>query len=625
MIEINLKKLITRATIIMASIVMLFATLNSALAFSTLSIQPAGFSSNDQYLNGEAWLLTVSEDGNSQYAQGTINAENIKTSDGKYAQHDLTIKTNVLEQSCDYQLKQNYDTNIYKFDLQKIASGVASWDVDKYVNQCEAKSNYYWAFIADTGWVVTWDVYCVTGDKVGVPGNIKTPVTNFQSEISMTANGLTEKGTISSMGEKSIRLSNIGYAHWAGSLTSGESCPIVGAEGYNVIHDETGKWVLSKKYLYDQYISYKTNSYDRIEDAAISEIIQNTALSKGTVMALENEIEKLNYYANEATNEFGYTDFTVTSNSLSDGQAHMELSKLIQFPVITMHVKASWLGIVAPVGKPDIKSVSSEEFEEGKTGYITVKVKNVGDATASFGLSASCEDPFKQVGTALTISNLAPDSTSTKKIPITATTNKDIIKECTVSVYDLNNPNMKDTSTVSVSSYPIALCTPGDERCDGEVHKVCNNAGSAWVDSGSDKCKKPDCTRDSDCDDDDDACTIDSCTDGKCNFKYQISTECPGEELCEYKKDGQTHEEYTDKKSCCELKGGRWDPGYKAPWYNPWKEDRPATCYLPHVSILGIALIVVGIGVTIATGNFPFLVISGIGAVIQVLAGTGLI
>lgn len=582
-------------SLITALLIILFSPIAPVFAFSTLSIQPAGFSSNDKYLNGEAWLLTVSEDGNSQYAEGYIEAEDITGSDGQHAKQDLTIKTDVTEQSCDYQLKQNYDPNIYAYDLQLIKSSVASWSVNKYVSQCEEKSNYYWAFLAEGGLFV-YDVYCMTRDKIGVPGTVKTPVTNFEAKISMTAAGDTETGTISSTGAKSARLANIGYAHWAGSLSSGESCPNLGSEGYYVVHDESGNWVLNKKYLYNTYLSYKQNTYDQVESEIINEIYSYSVITTSSLNRLKTSVNNLDYYARDATNEFGYKDFKVTQNSISNGQAHMVLDRLIQFPVITMHVKASWLGIVAPVGEPDITSVSSKTFEEGKTGYITVALKNKGDVTASFGLSADCESPFKQIGTALTISNLGAGKSTTKSIPITATTNKDLSKYCTVEAYDLNNPNMKDSRKVTVSVTPIRLCDPGDERCDGETHKVCNSAGSAWVKTDSDKCKGDD-------DDDDD----------------------PVEELCVYTKDGEDIELYTTQKDCCELKGGRFDPGYDAPWYKFWEKDKPAKCYIGHVSVLGIMLIIAGIGLFFTPmGPYAF-VISGIGVIIQILAGLGFV
>lgn len=451
---------------------MLLTSILGGLAFSTLSISSAGFSSNDQYLNGDAWLLTVSADGNSQYAQGIISGQNIKDSTGRYAENDLTISTNVIEQSCDYELRQNYDPNIYKYDIQMLANGVASWSVNGYVDQCESKPDYYWALISDGGWF-TYDVYCITKNKVGVPGVIKTPVTNFKAEIKMSADGDTETAILSSTASKSIRISNVGYAHWAGSLTSGESCPDLGSQGYNIIHDENGRWVLNKKIYYNNYNSYKINTYDTVEDDLVDKIQSKPALTKDDIENLKSTIYRLNNYASDAINEFGYTDFNINSNSLYSGQAHLELDKVIQFPVITMHVKASWLGIVVPVGDPEIVSVTSASFEEGKTGYITVKVRNDGNVASSFGLSADCQSPFKQIGTALTVSNLAPGSTSIRNIPISVSTNSEITKSCTVKVYDLNNPTMTDSKKVNVVATPIQVCSPGEERCDKETHIRC--------------------------------------------------------------------------------------------------------------------------------------------------------
>jgi hypothetical protein len=598
-IEINHKNLI----LTLICIISLTFSIASGFAFSTLSVSQNDFVSNDNYLDGKAWLLTVSEDGNSQSAKGTIQGEKLKTDDGGYAKSDLTIKTEVTEQSCDYNLRQNYDPDIYVYNLQLIKSNAWSWELDKYIDQCEDKSQGAWGFIEGKYNYYIYNVYCLTKHKIGVPGSIKSPTTNFEAKLTVQKDSDSKTATISSTSAKSVKLSNVAYAHWAGSLSSGEQCPDPGSEGYMIVHDETGNWVLTKSRLYDSYLSYKQNTFDDfIYDDMADEISRWTGVSIDTIDNLQSRINDLNSRANNAITEFGYSDFRVTSNSLSSGQAHIELDRTIQFPVITMHVKADWLGIVIPVGEPKITSISAEDFEEGKNGQIKVTVKNIGDATASFGISASCESPIKQVGTAQTISNLRDGSQKTVTITLSGATNKEVTKKCTVNVYDLNNPDMKDSDTVTVTLKPIRLCDPGETRCDGETQKICNKDGSAWEKTDSKACIKPDCTKDSECADNS-ACTQDKCVSGKCENTYVISSTCPGEKFCVYSVDGNEYNKVTTEKDCCELQGGRYDPGVQPAWYEFWKSAKEPKCYISKISLFAILAMVAG-GVLLGFGQF---------------------
>jgi hypothetical protein len=169
----------------------------------------------------------------------------------------------------------------------------------------------------------------------------------------------------------------------------------------------------------------------------------------------------------------------VPSGNEYSGKVTLTVNKLLQFPVLTLKIKADWLGVYIPVGKPLITSVSSTEFQTGGVSYITTKVKNVGDALGSFGVYAQCNQPFSFIGTTEFIS-LNPNEEGIVNLKISGTCSQKTQGSCVVYAYDRNNPNNKDSKTVSVSCTPIVLCNAGETRCNGKVIEQCNQAGSGW-------------------------------------------------------------------------------------------------------------------------------------------------
>ena len=459
-------------------------------AFTTLSISPIDFESNDPYLNGRAFLLSVVEDGSSQYAVGTISAQNIKA-DGYQAQNDLKIETQMNQHRCEYGLFESDNIPIYKFSYTKnrYAYYKVNEDTDDIVKQCKSQQGYAIHFripaldnsgntLVDILGYALNDFYCVTAQFHGLKGTIATPFTKTSTDIMLTSHGETKKGTISNAGDRSLTLSNIAYAKWTGNLVTGESCPNLESEGYTIAHDTSGQWRLVSNANYQEYLRKEDNTWDAIETIVYANIGDRSFYTNSFTSAVNQQ----NLAVDKALQQASYRKTTqITSNLLNNGQMVMELSKLIQFPVITMHVNADWLGIVVPVGEPKIIDVKSSVFREGQEGSIDVTLKNNGNVKASFSVSASCEAPFQMVRASTTISGVGAGETRTASLPITATTNEEVSKTCTITVHDLENSNKRDSATVTVRVTPLSVCTAGTKTCEGETALICNSQGSAYV------------------------------------------------------------------------------------------------------------------------------------------------
>jgi len=451
--------------------------------FNDLSLGQVNFVSSDPQIGGQSWVLTVVQNCQGQYAVGTISKSQIKDGNTQ-AKYDLTIKTNVDNQRCNYpityqntQIKHmNYQTKTCYLGL--VCDGTLGYNAPDWKRDCQAKSGYY-AWIENAGGFASYKYTCFwTTDSAGY-GTVGTSSLSFQSTLQAQVQGETKTGTISSLGPGSVWLGDKVYATWQGNLVSGDNCPNSGDYHISAAY-VNGNWRTINN---DNYNTWKTYN-----DAGMLNCIDRYNGGTETAESCTNNYNTLesNALAGKTLISPGGSQ-AYASGSQNNGQVIIDLNKMIQFPVLTMHVKADWLGIFVPVGKPQITSLSMPDFQTGTVSNIKVDVKNIGDGSGSFAVYATCSAGFSQQGTEQYI-NLEPSASGTVYLPVTATCNQDTVGSCTVTAYDRNQPNNKDSGTVSGKCKPIILCTANEWRCNGQWREQCNQAGTSWV--GVQKCDK---------------------------------------------------------------------------------------------------------------------------------------
>lgn len=491
---------ISNGSKILIALVMILVTMGAALAFSTLSLSRVDFSSNDAQLNAPAWLLTVVENGNEQYASGTFTPEQIvRSTDGAKAQQSLKIEIENTQNVCQYAFRNSY-TGVYNLDMR------SGYSIFTGSGDCSDQGGYYylkepWSFSA----------YCIFKTKSGQVTPLATPSTLISSTVKATANGQTVSGTVTNTGTRSVNLGTQAYASWEGNLVSGQTCPqpldsgVMGAQA-------NGQFLVTNKAAFDTY---------NVADAAFSACM-GTALAN-TFPSHQDFVDCVNTYNAKAGAALQKTSIQpFAAAPVANGQVQITLQNLIQYPVITMRVKADWIGIVIPVGKPQIVSVTSSPFTESGSGTIRTVVKNIGDGQGSFVISAQCQAPTAQAGIAQNL-KLAPGASGYVDIPVTGqASGSSKTATCTVTAQDINQPANKDTDTVTVTVNPIAICQPTALRCLQNTIQQCNQQGTAWIDSqtclngcttqnGQPVCQNAEvCSTDSQCDDHDPT-TVDAC------------------------------------------------------------------------------------------------------------------
>ena len=500
-------------------IALLLVTTSSVLAFDTLGLSKVAFQSNDADVGGDAWLLTVVENGNNQYATGTFTPDEITRKDGAMAKNDIKIEITDSKNQCQYDLTNSYQ-KIHSVELLTNKNGgIGFWSAE---NDCIAASN-------GAGYILNRNAQsalaiCYIFKQQGTYTPLSTPTNTIESTITATVAGQSVSGTINSQSASNIQLGNRAYASWSGNLVSGTQCPNPLDSGVSAV-TLNGNPRITSKSGYDEYLPARAALV-----ACAAGVSGQTFISEADYKPCTDA-----YMAKYAAAARPTTIQPFASALNGDGKVIFDSKQLLQFPVFTLRVRADWLGIYLPVGMPKIVSVTSSAFNEASVGHILATVQNTGDAQASFTISATCKDTALQTGTTQTVTLNAKDQTVVD-IPISGgVKGTDTSTTCTVLAQDRNKATNKDTKDVTVTVKALAVCQAGDKQCINNLIQTCNAQGTQWVNTetcaagcdyskGAPICNDDTvCTSDAQCDDKD-ATTKDTCVGvgtKHCKHEYQ--------------------------------------------------------------------------------------------------------
>lgn len=546
-----------KLTSLMSIVIIFILLISTANALTALSISSAGFSSNDKDLEGQAWLVTFALKGDQSFS-GTIKANDIKTNDGKRALNDLSISAEAVKNSCNYDIKLSGDPSIVDYGTSK--ESVYGNQIASKTSVCLNSNKNNFAFFVKKfyvgGIVATADFYCISKGTIGEVATIQTPIENFEANLKVSIKGKESSAKINSVDSSSVNIPPVAYATWVGSFTSGERCPEISAQGYNVINTKDSKFYISKQYIYNDYRA-RLNQLNDAENRLASKFVTNglTIQDQSLIDSYIQQVNEIHLKIKDFETQFGYQ--TPSSKAVVDttnGKINLELTKALSTPVITMKVDADVLGVYIPVGKPQIVSLESVPFQEGLNGYITATIKNIGDVSSTFEVGTTCDTPFSPSTTVLTSSLLSPNQQTSIKIPITAQTEDNSENSvCTVSVYDADKPQEKVTKTVKVTVTCSQLCSSGSTRCNGANKERCT--GCKWEDLGESSDCKNLCALDIDCNDGSE-CTIDKCIKSMCSYTEKSDCKLPPPlpkvEICDNLKDDDGDKKIDKKDPDCQ-------------------------------------------------------------------------
>lgn len=429
------------------------------IGFTTISISLNDFYSSDPILNGEVYVMTARAGGFSQEARGTLPAGS--DADDKSTEKSFTITWDDISQSCSYNIVADYASQPIKtYHIQEISG----WK-SKSAATSECFNTYNGEYIVRPDLFGAYNCI-IPASLTGYIGNIGTPRYGFSMDSSVQVQGQNPiTKTISSIGQQTVQFSSIAYATWQGNLVSGEQCPTAQSQAVTSIYYQ-GNWRTISSTSYYNYLNSLSAFGSNLEGA-------------GSDTMVSYYVDDMNNKANSALSPKTITvsggSTPQVSGSQGSGQIYIDLTRQLQFPVITYFVKASTLGIFTPVPVPNILSTSSSCFKTGDSASVMAQIRNDGE-DGNIQAWVECPAPFQQASGNIEL-YVSAGQTKQFWIPITATASTHTEKSCTVKAQALSSI---DSKSVGVCVDPQSVCQPGSYSCINNNPNKCNSDGSAW-------------------------------------------------------------------------------------------------------------------------------------------------
>lgn|SRR3990167_772374 len=440
---------------VLASVTGMFSVLGGG--FAVLSKSSVDFSGDSQF--GQAWVLTVVQNGAGQYAAGNFKGSDISAG-GKSARDDFTLKVNLIDNRVEYPIFSASRT-LYRTEIIKMGVYVFSEDAGR---DCQSKYAGDFA-VKPSG---TFDYYCVRKISQGVLGTIGSPTNIFKSEVILDKGGQVSSAVISNAGPASVNLADKARARWEGNLVSGESLPRATDQDICALFTSNAWKTITCRAFDDWQSDFNRVTPDGLKGAGTLEVMQglvDTVNSKASHVLQGKSF----VYSGGST--------ATSSGSLTSGKLILQLNKQLQLPVLTFTIDADHIGIVESRGVPLIVLASSAKFNVGKEGIITALVKNVGTAQGSFDVFATCNSPASSSDRNRI--TLSPGQQTSVNLRVTASSQADGSASCTVVMQDVTDAARSTFAPVTVSFSTIRICEEGQKQVLSNMIQQCT--GNAWV------------------------------------------------------------------------------------------------------------------------------------------------
>jgi len=486
-------------------IILIISLMVVATAVSVLSISRVDFVSYDSILKKKAWIIYFSYDGADQRIVGTFSSDELnkkRSPDvGEKVKYDFQISMSLDEFTCEYPI-QAQDEYVWDYDYQT-KTLLLDVGAKEFIEECESNHPDWnkWGKgrciemcpphpLPCITMETLCDWYCLWRTPKARYGRILDPRTHFSATVSLSSRGETKKATINSHTARSVSIDDTAHISWQGYLGTDEDCPTAQARGISAMF-YNNKWILIDSDKYDDYKNFDMAQCFR--DTATGRITFDECISEHDSLA--NKVltpVRFNYY---------FSDIDEGSTArVENGVVVMDVPKLLKFPTFILRVDADWLGVVVPKGRPKIVDIATNPIKTGTEGIMAIEIKNIGDGVGTFDVSVVCDDPIQVVESPPRLT-VGVGDTQKAYIRLYAETEEEITRECTITVYEVEDPTLKDVAKTFVEVKPIVMCfIEGQRRCNGNVIEECKNGkwvtvvtceyGCEVVD-GVPQCKKP--------------------------------------------------------------------------------------------------------------------------------------
>ena len=432
-------------------------TQQSGFGFSTMSINQVDLKSTFEPLNGKAWMVTFRQGGLPQKLIGKLTPSDVSDEyDGKETTRDeFGMELNYENQECQYEINlNNYGTPIYS-DFKLVEwTGINQASCDSNGQSKCGSSEYLWGYYELP---LRCNAICAV-KRTGAIGNFGSPEVNQKFTITTYKNGVKDASkSFETLKEGDIKgtVGSNTYIMWNGNLGSGKSCK--DKDPYMPIYKD-GKWQTVSESNYDSYKNYYVNR-----------------LNIGNDNEADNYCEIMNQKSRSALQTTSFGD-VANPSKMSDALLIREVQSPIDYITLTAYIKADWIGVLTPIGKPKLSSPDSNCFGASSDGKVKVVVKNIGEEEDIFDLYGVCQSPFT-IDDRQEVSLRAGES-RTITLSISADSKKEI-KGSYCTIY-AKGTQFSDSIKADVCVQPHTVCDAGDKACvDGDV-RVCDATGTGY-------------------------------------------------------------------------------------------------------------------------------------------------
>jgi hypothetical protein len=402
--------------------------------FVELAVSKPNYVSSDSKFNGQSmYSLAIAVNGQGRSAKTTISP-NLFSGAGSLPSGEFEIQVDQLEQGYNYDVSESTPPEaLYSGSCYTQSYSACNWFFDHgtviagNTRACGMCSDKYC-------WGITWST-----SPVYTIANLGQGKTYSKVKITITNYNKTVFETIVSPAQTSTTLGDLGYAYSVGYLLGQLAPPqldvafIKPASGGNYSSIAKSGVTIYKSVwasISPQLNYCPSNGCAPTGGCLDAQSQIGSALS---TMATSKPMADVNWVC--SLSNFTYSCVPST-----------------QALVLTMvlNIKADWLGINVPVGKPEIESLEIQgNLTARQQGQLLLTVKNVGNDAGAFSAYLACPTSLSAFSTTMTI---GPNQTSTVTLPINPV--KAGTYDCNISVFDQNRPDINATRQVTITVRP---------------------------------------------------------------------------------------------------------------------------------------------------------------------------
>jgi len=486
MIEISKIVLLIIGIAMVGGLVYLTAGNRLFQPYSILSVSDVSYVESDPTLNGPTWLIHSVATGDSEIVGKDfgILADTSGENAGDVSNYSFSISIKNTKNECFYTLSPSA-TYLYKYQSQGYGTVYESNGDSACINRkntVDAKGQTLPAnaefvkAVWRNGWsllIPTGNIDCLWKYPVARMSEVGTPVLSWSTDISMTSRGQTVNATLTDKNDQDVYLGDKAYIETQGLLWKGTLCPIAGTQsGSSALYDEINKaYVMVNQ---NGILTYQSKEPTMIQEWT-DQIYRynNPDAARGKITTFNGQVDSVISSIKPLVASDG------SQAVMSSDGIRIALNKAIASTSLTIKVKASWIGIIVPVGEPKIvSSIDCKKITAGATGTIKASVQNVGKQGATFVYGAECPAPFASGPSGEQF--LAPNEVKELSVTFTQPQDKELTQSCSFFVYPKSYPQKKVTGSVDCSSSRFGKnCTPdGIQQCISNVIQTC--IGGEW-------------------------------------------------------------------------------------------------------------------------------------------------